>query len=169
MRITVFCRDRVRGRLLGWRLIVSDKARHTGILTIISAGLFPPRGHSAISESGSVVDEAKSSRPHTDAAAHRLAWGEHEKQGGILCIDDDPTGWVLGVVVDQRATELRRQCLLRVGLGLYLRRETPPCSAGSAFIGALPGFVLARSGSDGRVASVWAGAQGRVGSEPWGA
>ena len=60
---------------------------------------------------------------HADAVAQRLALAEHEIEVGILRVDDERAGRLLGVVVDQRATELRRQRLPRAGLGTHLRRK----------------------------------------------
>ena len=58
-----------------------------------------------------------------DAVAQRLALAEHEIEVGVRRVDDERAGRLLGVVVDQGATELRRQRLLRPGLGAHLGRQ----------------------------------------------
>src|SRR5262249_55740374 len=48
---------------------------------------------------------------------------EHEIEVGVGRIDDDRARRFLGVVIDQGATELRCQFLLRADLGPHVRRE----------------------------------------------
>ena len=61
--------------------------------------------------------------PDADAVAHGLALLEHEVEIRVLGVDDQRAGRLLGLVVDQRAPELRRQFLARTGLGLLLGRQ----------------------------------------------
>src|SRR5262249_41911491 len=55
--------------------------------------------------------------------AQRLAVAEHEIEVGVRGIHDDRARRFLGAIINERATELRRQFLLRAGLGPHLWRE----------------------------------------------
>src|SRR5262249_17062699 len=58
-----------------------------------------------------------------NAVTQSSAVAEHEIEIGVRRVDDDRAGRLLGVVIDQCATELRRQFLLRAGFGPHLGRE----------------------------------------------
>src|SRR5262249_5515677 len=58
-----------------------------------------------------------------NAVTQSLAVAEHEIEIGVRGVDDDRAGRFLGVVIDQGATELRRQFLLRPGFGTHLGRQ----------------------------------------------
>src|ERR1700716_1121317 len=51
-----------------------------------------------------------------DPVAQRLAVAEHEIEVSVRRIDDDRAGRFLGAIINERATELRFQFLLRAGL-----------------------------------------------------
>src|SRR6516162_1118405 len=58
-----------------------------------------------------------------NAVTQSLAVAEHEIEIGVRRVDDDRAGRLLGVVIDQGATELRRQFLPRAGFGPHLGRQ----------------------------------------------
>src|SRR5262249_60306033 len=55
--------------------------------------------------------------------AQRLAGAEHEIEVGVRGTHDDRARRFLGAIINERAAELRRQYLLRAGLGPHLWRE----------------------------------------------
>src|SRR5262249_975241 len=109
-----------------------------------------------------------------DAVTQRLAVAEHEIEIGVRRIDDDRAGRLLGIVVDERALELRRQLLARTGLGSILRRQrriTRIALDGSGGAGNLPRpdrqrwpgrFLLARWCSRGRAVVGASAGSGRL-------
>ena len=74
---------------------------------------------------------------------------EHEIEIGVRRVDDDRAGRLLGVVIDQGATELRRQFLPRAGFGPHLGRQRRDGSRIVAHQSGRQGIDLTRTGCAG--------------------